>query len=361
MVTILFFICILTACEGSNDLSDNTSTHDTGSVAFNVVWNQGLGSDTDYQAMAVVCGNEPEQVSTVRAAIVNTETSVVKQGGPWDCTPPSGTIQGVPIGSDYTILFYGFNESGRTTYSGVKLGISVNTGINDIGTIDANQFFTQITSPADESSNIDPDLARFEWDYAPGAAGYQLWISESDNIFSDPLIFDCDGLDFTVPAGILDANTTYYWTVWSIDIYENRSWWYRYPLSFTTASATMDDNYENNDSIDAAFDLPRNVDLSSIDGPGIAVSQNFDFYKMVVPYNSANLVISCTFIHNFGDIDMELFDAGGNFLDGSWTTFDNEYIYFEHAGGPATYYVVVGLFDDESSPSNIYDLKWTAQ
>ena len=103
------------------------------------------------------------------------------------------------------------------------------------------------------------------------------------------------------------------------------------------------------------------MDLSSIDGPGIAVFQDFDFYKIVVPYTSANLVIGCTFIHTSGDIDIELYDADDNFIDGSWTDFDNEYIYHEHTGGPATYYVLVWLYDDEFGTSNAYDLTWTAQ
>lgn len=361
MALTLLFVCILLGCEGSNDLSESTSTRDTGSVAFNVVWNQDLDSDTDYQIRAVVCGNEPEQVSTVRATIITAENSVVKRGGPWDCFPPSGTIQGVPVGSDYTLLFYGHNDMGRTTYSGVASDVSVNTGINNIGPIDANQFFAEIISPLDESLNIDPDSARFEWEYAPGAAGYQLWILESEDIFSDSLIFDCDNPSFTVPAGLLDANTTYYWTVWSIDIYENRSWWYRYPLSFTTASATMDDNYEDNDSFQTAQFLLEATRLSDFDGPGIAVLNDIDFYQIYVDHDNVNLVISCTFFDSSGDIDIELYDAGGNFLGGSWTDFDNEYIYQEHAGGPATYYVVIWLQDEGFSTSNTYDLLWTAQ
>ncbi len=53
---------------------------------------------------------------------------------------------------------------GRTTYSGVEVGISVTTGNNDIGTIDANRFFSEIDSPADTSSNIDPDRCHFQLD-----------------------------------------------------------------------------------------------------------------------------------------------------------------------------------------------------
>ncbi|RLC13209.1 MAG: hypothetical protein DRI24_16185 [Deltaproteobacteria bacterium] len=234
MITILLLICILAACEGSKDISDSTSTRDTGSIAFNVAWNQDLDSDTDYQVRAAVCGNLPNEVKTVRVAIVN-GTSVVKRGGPWNCDAYSGTIKDVPIGSDYTLLFYGHNENDRTTYSGASIGISVNTGMNDIGIINANQFFSEIISPPDTSSNIDPDNAEFNWLSSTGAAAYQLWISESADL-SDPLIFYADDISFTVPPGLLYADTTYYWTVFPIDIYDNRSYFYGDNYSYTTAS-----------------------------------------------------------------------------------------------------------------------------
>lgn len=362
MIIIYLLVGILAGCEGSNNVSDSTSASDTGSVAFNVAWNQSLDNDMDYQIRAVLCGNEPEQVDTVSVAIVNTEASVYRVGGPWDCFTGSGIIQDVPVGPDYTFLFYGHNEMGRTTYSGVELEIFVNTGVNDIGTIDANQFYARNTSPANESSSIDPDsTTRFEWEYAPGAARYELWISDSENIFSPLLTFNCDDRIFDVPAGNLDPGTTYYWTVWSVDIDGNRSWWYSNPFSFTTASATMDDNYEPNNWFDEAVDLPESMNLSAINGPGIAVLQDLDFYKIDVPYLYANLVISCTFIHNSGNIDIELYDADGNILDGSWSDFDNEYIYFGHAGGSAIYYVIIYLEDAVFGTSNTYDLKWTAQ
>ena len=60
MVTTLLLICILAGCEGSNDLSDSTPTLDTGSISFDVAWNQGSDIDTDYQTMAVVCGSDPD-------------------------------------------------------------------------------------------------------------------------------------------------------------------------------------------------------------------------------------------------------------------------------------------------------------
>jgi hypothetical protein len=362
MVTTLLLICILAACEGGNDISESTSTRDTGSIAFNVAWNQSLDSGTDYQTRAVICGGDPVQVATVRVAIVDTETSVVKMGGPWDCFASSGTIQDVPVGSDYTLLFYGHNEDGRTAYSGTRVGISVNSGVNDIGTIDANQFFSEIISPADGSSSIDPDSTTFSWAYAPGAAEYQLWISESSDL-SSPLIFDTDNLFFTVPDGYLDVYTTYYWTAFPIDIYGNRSYFYGDIYRFTTGSGgggVMDDNYEDNDSFAAAHYLPRDSYLSDIDGYGIAVLGDIDYYSIYVPYTDAILEFECIFSHGSGDIDIELYDADGNYLDDSMSGDDNEYIYHVHVGGAASYYIKVWLFDDGSGTSNTYDLWWSA-
>ena len=113
---------------------------------------------------SVICGSDSAQVATVRAAIANIETGVYEFGGPWDCFSGSGIITDVPVGSGYTLLFYGHNEDGRTTYSGAELGISVSTGNNDIGTIETSQFVTVISFPADTSTNIDPDNATFIWD-----------------------------------------------------------------------------------------------------------------------------------------------------------------------------------------------------
>ena len=362
MVTTLLLICILAACEGGNDISESKSTRDTGSIAFNVVWNQSLNSGMDHQTRAVVCGGDPEEVATVSAAIVNTEESIYRFGGPWDCFDDSGVIHNVPVGSDYTLLFYGHNENDRTTYSGASIGISVNSGDNPPITINADRCFTEIISPSDASSNINPDYATFDWLHSTGAAEYQLWISESSDL-SSPFIFDTDNLFYSVPDGYLDAYTTYYWTVFTIDIYGNRSYFYWDIYRFTTGGGggVMDDNYEDNDSIATAQDLPVEWFLSDIDGYGIAVLDDDDYYRIDVPYTQANLVISCTFSHSSGDIDIELYDADGNYLDDSMSGDDDEYIYYVHVGGPATYYVSIWLFDDEFGTSNTYDLWWSAQ
>ena len=365
MVAALLAFSVLAGCEGRNDLTDSRSTLDTGTISFDVTWNRNPDVDTDFQAKAVICGVEPNQVATVSAAIVSTATSVVRMGGPWECTAPSGTIRSVPVGSGYTLLFYGHNDSGQTTYSGTELGISVNPGNNDIGTIAASQFFAEMISPLDASSGIDPDNATFSWQYASGAAGYQLWISESVEL-SDPLIFDTNNLSFTLPTGILMADTPYFWTVFPIDIYDVRSWFYFDTYSFTTAAAdiVIDDNYEPNDIMSEAFDLSDwdGLNLSSLNGEGVAVFNDPDYYRIEVPYSvDATIEISCMFSHALGDIDMELLAAGGAILENSISDTDDEFISYAHSGGPSTYFVKVWRYGDVDTNPNPYDLIWYAR
>ena len=362
MVATLLVFSVLAGCESSKDFSDSRSTLDTGTISFDVTWNSNSDVDTDFQTKAVICGFDPKEVATVSAAIANTGTSVYRYGGPWDCSAPSGTIENVPVGSGYTLLFYGHNEMGRTTYSGAQTGISVSPGNNDIGTIAANQFFAEMVSPLDASSNIDPDGATFNWSYASGAAKYQLWISEFDDL-SDPLTFETNDLFFTVPGGILMADTTYYWTVFPIDIYDVRSWFYFEIYSFTTTTDVVivtDDNYEPNDFIAEAFDLSDwdGLNLSHLDGEGVAVYNDPDYYRIEVPYSVADIEIYCMFSHAMGDIDMELLDAGGVPLAIAESGDNDEFISYAHLGGPSTYYIKVYRYGGVDTNSNQYDLIW---
>ena len=358
MVTTLFFTCILAACESAKDSSGSTSTRDTGSISFNVVWNQRSDIDTDYQTRAVICGSDPDEVDTVLAVITKQDVSVVRRGGPWDCTAPSGTIQNVPVGSDYIISFYGHNEDGRATYSGAVMGITVETGDNNIGTIEAGRFYSQMNSPADTSSDIDPDSATFSWAYAFGASRYQLQISESPDL-SDAMTFETENLSYVV--GGLDANTTYYWTVYSIDI-DGKISWFRWDIySFTTAStSTGDDNYEENDTRGTAYDLSDwdGLNLLDLDGYGSVTYVDPDYYQITVPYEEATIEISCTFTNQLGDIDIELQNEAGMVLLKSDSQNDNEFISYSHSSGPSTIYYVKVYRYDEDPASNQYDLTW---
>ena len=74
VLIISLLLYIQAGCESSKDFSDSKSNLDTGTISFDVVWNQRSDIDTDYQARAVICGSDPAQVATISVSIVNTET-----------------------------------------------------------------------------------------------------------------------------------------------------------------------------------------------------------------------------------------------------------------------------------------------
>ncbi|TXT62269.1 MAG: exported protein of unknown function [Promethearchaeota archaeon] len=151
------------------------------------------------------------------------------------------------------------------------------------------------------------------------------------------------------------------------DYWEN--WYYikvygqNYPSEYNlrwNAIPPSDDNYEPNDSFNDIYDFSSHEDiwLSNIDGDAISLDQ--DWYRIHVENDERNLAINCTFIHNYGDINMELYDDSESLITESSSTNDNEIInYVVPAGG--SYYIK--LFQEHfSHPSwydpNYYDLKW---
>jgi hypothetical protein len=117
----------------------------------------------------------------------------------------------------------------------------------------------------------------------------------------------------------------------------------------------FDDNYEENDSLAAAFDFTTEATwLSSIAGQGIMWDD--DWYEInVSPAGYERVVVDCRFTHADGDIDIRLVDASGNIEATSEGVSDNEHI--DHVvPGPGTYYIRVYGF--AGALGNAYDLWW---
>ncbi|MGA0332512.1 MAG: matrixin family metalloprotease [Kiritimatiellia bacterium] len=117
------------------------------------------------------------------------------------------------------------------------------------------------------------------------------------------------------------------------------------------------DAYEPNDSLNAAWSPGFHWErtwLSDISGP--ALQENDDWYEIeVIDAEFERLQIRCVFSNAQGDIDLELYDAGGNRLAFSETVTDNEFI--DHiVSGTGTYYIRVHYGD----AGNPYNLWWDA-
>ncbi len=116
-----------------------------------------------------------------------------------------------------------------------------------------------------------------------------------------------------------------------------------------------DDEYEENDTQGEAFDLSatERTWLRKVDGVGIQKDE--DWYKVTVPENTAELQIFADFDHAAGDIDLELYNAGGYLIARSVSTTDDESITMALPES-GEYYIQLHYGD----AGNEYDLWWAA-
>ena len=115
-----------------------------------------------------------------------------------------------------------------------------------------------------------------------------------------------------------------------------------------------EDNYEQNDTLATAYDLSsqEGVWLSNINGYGAQADD--DWYKIYVTSGTERVIIDVLFTHSQGDIDVDLYDASGNFLAYSPSASDNEHIVYTVPTGGAYYYILVYY----GNQGNQYDLRW---
>ena len=117
-------------------------------------------------------------------------------------------------------------------------------------------------------------------------------------------------------------------------------------------SVFTDDYYEENDSLAAAFDgINEQFWLSHYIEPGLQVDE--DWYEIFVDGGSERVLVDIRFSHAEGDIDVQLVDAAGTVLTGSYSTSDDEYIDFAVPAGGFYYVKVAG-----ANQGNSYDYWW---
>ncbi len=199
------FICLslLCACGSSKDTSadasDETyqsSSSDTGSVTFGVVWQDKTvnSTNTEIRSISTCNGNA---ITTVDAAIYSPEdkTTEIKSGS-WNCDAGSGSLKEVPTGSNYTIIIEG-KSANTVLYRGTKTGFAVNKGQNDAGIIVAAYVGPDTDPDVDDDGDGYTEL---DGDCDDGNASINPGATE---ICGDTIDQDCDGNDPACPATTL--------------------------------------------------------------------------------------------------------------------------------------------------------------
>ncbi|NET57304.1 MAG: S8 family serine peptidase, partial [Symploca sp. SIO2E6] len=253
-------------------------------------------------------------------------------------------------------------------------GTANNTQLPDL--VGTNFDILQEPLNAGDSFSVDFTLQN-SGDVAAGAFNVAFYLSTDNNINTSDYLLDTatiPGLsdlsfinltqDLTLPGvnnSFWNGNGTYYvgmivdsgGTV--AESNENNNSNVGLLLDYDNVVVSVDDAYEENDTIATAYDFSNQEQtwLSNIAGLGRQVDQ--DWYRIDVEQGYENLVVDLEFNHALGDLDLFVYDGAGNFVTSSISITDNESINttLSTAG---TYYLRVDGYPGNTF--NYYDLSW---
>jgi hypothetical protein len=116
---------------------------------------------------------------------------------------------------------------------------------------------------------------------------------------------------------------------------------------------SMDDNYEENDTLATAYDLSSHegTPLSSLNGLGIQADD--DWYQIEVMPGEERVMVDLTFTHADGNLGLVLYDASGVWIAQSNGFYNEEHINTAVSGAGVYYLKVYG-----DNAGNTYDLWW---
>ncbi|MGJ8654061.1 MAG: hypothetical protein ACSHX8_12375 [Opitutaceae bacterium] len=271
------------------------------------------------------------------------------------------------LGATYYVVVSGDNQSGRydLTYSGEFVGIS--TGGDDAYEFN-NNIFQAYDLTADEGINLSDILGEgIQLD----ADWYQVRSNEGDNIIEIITNAAGDGLTYTLYSATGGQLTA------PIDVVEGESTLIRVNLSAGNyvllvtggnVGATYDfswqnrfapegdDVYEENDTIETAFDLTirEGQPLSRVSE--LAIQGDDDWYQILVLPGDLGIRVRASFAHAAGDINVAVHDDSGALVMSAESLDDDETLAvpIPTATEVTTYYIRV--YGDNAE--NLYDLSW---
>jgi hypothetical protein len=201
----IYFIIFTSACGEAI-----YSSSDTGSIAFSVEL-QGASNEISGPSQAIDC--ESSGISTVEAKVYDEDGSLLASGGPWNCGAHSGTITGVPAGSNRKVVILGKDASGSVVYSGAKAGIMVTAGqttnAGEITLIVQDQvWYTSDNFP----SNFISEKWALNYDITSLAYGNSMWavVMSQGTVYTDQVWNTSDGFpsDFISEEWALNYDIT---------------------------------------------------------------------------------------------------------------------------------------------------------
>ncbi len=267
----------------------------------------------------------------------------------------------------YYLRVAGYNDARNPSYD---LNVNVVTGVasdrfenNDsratatsLGTLSGTNTWSNLTAQSN-----DDDWYRFElqntgrvndqlevlFSHAQGDVDVSLYDANGNWISGGYSVSDNE----TISLNGLEAGR-YFVRVYGYNGQENAD----YALRITAPAPLVDDGYEDNDTLETASDLGTITGQRSFNG---LAALDEDWYEFqLAETGGASDGVRVSFSHALGDVDAALYDAAGNWVAGSYSISDDEYISFDglEAG---TYHLKVWGWGGAQNPE--YDLAFRAE
>ena len=240
---------ILFGCaDGSDVVTKQTiaKSSETGSVLFTINWQGIIPSDPILKDMVIAqqhghldCQNAG--VELVILKVYDESDLPIAGGGPWPCLRHNGRIELIPAGPSRKFVILGQDSNGNNIYQGQNIdGVTINAGEeNHVGIIDAFVFVPALLLPTHQA-RVTIDSFSLNWQSVQNANAYHILISERADLNNPVVNIITTTSDTSYQPLDLTVDTQYYWTVHTLDAFENESHQHQV-RSFTTVSAEIED------------------------------------------------------------------------------------------------------------------------
>ena len=137
LVLVSSMFVLVWACSGGGG-GNQAAQSAGGGIAFSLRFpptaSAGHASNSLIQAAVVDCASYG--IDRVDVQVFDEYQALIVQGGPWGCAVGEGIVDGVPVGTNRSIVISLKDDTGRPVLTGSKSGITVISGqITDIGII----------------------------------------------------------------------------------------------------------------------------------------------------------------------------------------------------------------------------------
>jgi hypothetical protein len=165
---------------------------------------------------------------------------------------------------------------------GIWAGIIYSQGDPSTPTVNAGTNFQVCTGGVDQDACFSPtsSVTRLNWTYSSSAYGQTSFWAEVDNsgdvngVFPSPEIntgwLNSSNQYYDIPAGFLQASTTYYWKISVADAHGSWSGWTCADVSFTTPAACITNHAPSATDLQTA-----QPDYCTVSSPSVIFSWTF--------------------------------------------------------------------------------------